>query len=48
LGRVERFENSEEGIKIVSVDIDVLEEAETAYKIREDITTSDWHYSYRK
>jgi hypothetical protein len=48
LGRVERFENSEEGIKIVSVDMDILEEAEAAYKIHKDITTSDWHYGYRK
>ena len=48
LGRIERFEGCEEGMKIVPVDMQVLEEAEGAYKIREDLATSDWHYGYRR
>ncbi|KAJ5689553.1 hypothetical protein N7462_003945 [Penicillium macrosclerotiorum] len=46
LGRVDRFDNSEEGMKIVSVDTNVLEEAENVYKVREDLATPDWHYGY--
>ena len=48
LGRVERFEGSEEGMKVVSLDMDVLDEAEGAYKIREDLATPDWHYGYNR
>lgn len=33
-------------MKIVSINMDVLEEAESVYKIREDIATPDWHYGY--
>jgi hypothetical protein len=47
-GCIERFENSQEGMKIVDVDMNILEEAEGAYKIREDIATSDWHYGYSR
>lgn len=48
LGRIERFKDAEEGMKIVDIDMNILEEAEDAYKIREDMATSDWHYGYRK
>lgn len=48
VGCIERFDNSEEGMKIVDVDMNILEEAEEAYKIREDIATSDWHYGYSR
>ncbi|KAJ5539034.1 hypothetical protein N7513_007366 [Penicillium frequentans] len=47
VGCIERFGNSEEGMKIVEVDMDILEEAESVYKIREDIATPEWHYVYR-
>lgn len=47
LGRIERFDNSDEGVKIVSVDMDVVEEAEGVYKVREDLATPDWHYGYK-
>ncbi|KAJ5134222.1 hypothetical protein N7476_002560 [Penicillium atrosanguineum] len=48
LGRIERFKDAEEGMKIVEVDMNILEEAEDVYKIREDMASSDWHYGYRK
>ncbi|KAJ6107795.1 hypothetical protein N7523_009118 [Penicillium sp. IBT 18751x] len=48
LGRIERFMDAKEGMKIVELDMDILEEAEDVYKIREDMATSDWHYGYRK
>lgn len=46
LGRIKRFDNSDEGMKIVSIDMDVVEEAECVYKVREDLATPDWHYGY--
>ncbi|KAK5789623.1 hypothetical protein VI817_008746 [Penicillium citrinum] len=48
LGCVDRFDNSDEGMKIVSLDMKVLEEAESVYKIREDLASPDWHYGYRR
>lgn len=43
----ETKESGEEGMSIVDVDMEVLEEAEKQYKIREDIGREDWHYLYR-
>jgi hypothetical protein len=48
LGCVDKFGNSDEGMRIVSLDMNILEEAEVAYKIREDMATADWHYGYRQ
>jgi len=48
LGCVDKFDNSDEGMKIVSLDMKILEEAESVYKIREDIASPDWHYDYRR
>lgn len=48
LGCLENFENSDEGMKLVTVDMDILDEAEEQYKVRQDIATSDWHYGYRR
>lgn len=48
LGCVDRFDNSDEGMRIVDLDMNILEDAEATYKIREDIATPDWHYGYRK
>ena len=43
----ETKESCEEGMSVVEVDMDVLDEAERNYKIRADMAREDWHYSYR-
>lgn len=48
LGCVDKFDTCDEGMKVVDLDMSVLEEAEGVYKIREDIATPDWHYGYRR
>jgi len=40
-------DSAEEGMSIVDLDMEILEEAEKQYKVREDIARSDWHYDYR-
>ncbi|KAJ5243938.1 hypothetical protein N7489_004034 [Penicillium chrysogenum] len=47
-GCLDKFQGCDEGLKIVSVDMDILEEAEQAYKIREDLAKPDWHYGYSR
>lgn len=36
----------EEGMAVVELDIQILEEAEEAYKVRMDIGGDDWHYAH--
>ena len=43
----ETKESNEERMSIVELDMRVVEEAELQYKIREDIGSKDWHYTYR-
>ena len=38
------FEGKEEGVKVLEVDMGILEEAEANYKVREDMGRGDWHY----
>ncbi|PGH11363.1 hypothetical protein AJ80_07154 [Polytolypa hystricis UAMH7299] len=40
------FEGSEVGLRILSVDMDVVDTAEKTYKIRETIGMADWHYGH--
>jgi predicted amidohydrolase len=40
------FEGREEGVKVLEVDMEILEEAEANYKVREDMGRADWHYGY--
>ncbi|KAL9625747.1 MAG: hypothetical protein Q9160_000067 [Pyrenula sp. 1 TL-2023] len=40
------FEGSEEGMRVVEIDMEILQEAEENYKVREDLARSDWHYGY--
>lgn len=37
----------EEGMSVVDLDMQILEEAEANYKVREDMAREDWHYTYR-
>lgn len=47
LGKVKgSFEGREEGVKVLEVDMEILEEAERHYKVREDMARGDWHYGY--
>ena len=46
LGR-ETMNSGIEGMSIVDIDMEILDEAEKQYKVREDISGSDWHYTYR-
>ena len=43
----ETMNTGEEGMSIVEVDMELLEEAEKNYKVREDLAREDWHYVYR-
>ncbi len=36
----------EEGMSVVEVDMQILEDAESNYKVREDMGREDWHYEY--
>lgn len=36
----------EEGVRVLDVDMEILEEAERNYKVREDMGREDWHYGY--
>lgn len=40
------FEDSEEGLTIVDVDMRAVDVAEENYKIREDLARDNWHYGY--
>lgn len=49
LGRVPgSFEDGEEGMRIVDIDMGIAKVAEGNYKIREDMSGEDWHYGYEK
>ena len=37
----------EEGMSIVEIDMEFVEEAEKNYKVREDMERQGWHYTYR-
>ncbi|KAJ5204873.1 uncharacterized protein N7498_005752 [Penicillium cinerascens] len=42
------FSDSEEGMRIIEVDMRTVEIAEKNYQIREDLGREDWHYGYSK
>jgi len=46
LGPISHIETAEEGMRLVNVDMEILEKAEKDYKIREDMGRADWHYQY--
>lgn len=43
----ETKDTAEEGMSVVDVDMEMVEEAEKNYKVREDIAGEKWHYTYR-
>lgn len=38
---------NEEGVLVVDMDYDAIRVAEENYKVREDMRTEGWYYSYR-
>jgi predicted amidohydrolase len=40
------FNDSSVGMRLVEVDMEILEVAERNYKVREDLGREDWHYGY--
>ena len=38
---------NKEGMSVVDVDMELVEEAEKNYKVRGDIEGEGWHYTYR-
>ncbi|KAH7397889.1 carbon-nitrogen hydrolase [Cadophora sp. MPI-SDFR-AT-0126] len=36
----------EEGMRVVDLDMEILEEAEENYKVRQDMASEGWHYEY--
>lgn len=45
LGCIGRVDSSEETVMVVEVGMDVVDEAESVYKIREDMACASWHYT---
>jgi predicted amidohydrolase len=38
---------NEEGVRVVDMDLGILDVAERNYKVRQDLKKDDWHYVYR-
>ncbi|KAB8338877.1 hypothetical protein FH972_021821 [Carpinus fangiana] len=47
VGPLVRLGNSTEGMAVVDLDMELIEEAERNYQVRADIAMDDWHYDYR-
>ncbi|KAF9697260.1 hypothetical protein EKO04_005007 [Ascochyta lentis] len=47
VGSLARLGSAAEGMLVVDVDMQVLEDAEANYQVRSDIRREDWHYEYR-
>ena len=48
LGPIALIDHHEEDIRVVEMDLAILEEAEDNYRVRADIASKDWHYRYRR
>ncbi|KAF2244461.1 carbon-nitrogen hydrolase [Trematosphaeria pertusa] len=47
VGALTRLGSCAEGMSVVDVDMQILEDAEDNYKVRSDLARDDWHYDYR-
>ena len=47
VGTLTRLGSCAEGMSVVDVDMQILEDAEENYQIRSDLAKDDWHYDYR-
>ena len=46
-GPLTRLGSSAEGMAVVDVDMQIVEDAEENYQVRSDLARGDWHYEYR-
>lgn len=47
VGPLTRMGSCGEGMSVVDIDLQVLEDAEANYQVRSDLARDDWHYDYR-
>ena len=47
VGPIVRLGSSAEGMSVVDLDMQVVEDAEENYQVRADLARDDWHYDYR-
>jgi predicted amidohydrolase len=47
VGALTKLGGSAEGMSVVDIDMQILEDAESNYKVRSDIGSEGWHYDYR-
>ncbi|KAF2843378.1 carbon-nitrogen hydrolase [Patellaria atrata CBS 101060] len=47
VGPLVRLGSAAEGIAVVDLDLQILEDAERNYQVRADLARHDWHYDYR-
>lgn len=47
IGTIQKIDSNEEQMALADIDMDILDEAESVYKIRQDLSREDWHYVYR-
>jgi predicted amidohydrolase len=47
VGPLTRLGSCAEGMSVVDMDMQILEDAEANYQVRADLAKDDWHYDYR-
>jgi hypothetical protein len=47
VGPLAKLGGCAEGMSVVDIDMQILEDAEENYQVRSDIASSGWHYDYR-
>lgn len=47
VGPLARLGSSAEGMIVVDMDMQIVEDAEANYCVRADLARTDWHYEYR-
>jgi hypothetical protein len=47
VGALTRLGSCAEGMSVVDLDMQILEDAEENYQVRADLAKDDWHYDYR-
>ncbi|EDU51245.1 carbon-nitrogen family protein [Pyrenophora tritici-repentis] len=47
VGALAKLGGAAEGMSVVDIDMQVLEDAEANYQVRADLARDDWHYDYR-
>jgi hypothetical protein len=47
VGALSKLGGSAEGMAVVDIDMQILEDAEANYQVRADLASEGWHYDYR-